>query len=109
MRPVRGGSKPMMLFSSVVLPTPLRPIRQTTLPASTSKSMSRRICVSPYDTDSFWISSMGCFVLSEIDFDHLGVVLHLIHGALAKSHALVEDRHGLGDLADERHVMFDDQ
>ncbi len=37
----------MMLLRRVVLPTPFRPIRQTTLPAGTSSETSHRIWLSP--------------------------------------------------------------
>src|SRR5579883_3351441 len=108
MLPARGRSRPMMLLRSVVLPTPLRPIRQTTSPGPISRSTSRRIKVSPYATDRFSMCSIGLAVLSEIDFDHLGVALHLLHGALAENLALVQDGHLHGDLAHEGHVMVDD-
>ena len=36
-----------MDFSSVVLPTPLRPMRQTTLPAGTSRETSHSTWLSP--------------------------------------------------------------
>ena len=45
--PLDGRNCPMMLLSSVVLPTPLRPIRQTSFPAGTSRSTPRRTAVSP--------------------------------------------------------------
>ena len=37
----------MITFSSVVLPTPLRPIRQTQPPAGTSRSMSHSVWLPP--------------------------------------------------------------
>ena len=36
--PLRGGTMPSMLLSSVVLPMPLRPIRPTASPSRTAKS-----------------------------------------------------------------------
>src|SRR5437763_10509559 len=91
--PARGRRSPMTLLRSVVLPTPLRPMRQTTWPAPTSRSTSRRMSVSPYDTDSFSIFSIGLAVLSQVDFDDLRVALHLAHGPLTQDMALVQDRH----------------
>src|SRR5439155_9596752 len=78
-RPAVGRSRPMTLLSSVVLPTPLRPIRQTTSPVATSRSTPRTIAVSPYDTDSRSICSIGLAVLPQIHLDHPGVLLHLVH------------------------------
>src|SRR5439155_25458550 len=109
MRPARGRNSPMMLLSSVVLPTPLRPIRHTTCPACTSRLTSRRISVSPYDTDRFSICIIDFAILSQIDFDHLGIALYLAHGALAENLALVQHRHRHGNLPDERHVVVDDE
>src|SRR6266511_503734 len=42
MRPDRTGSRPITALSSVVLPTPLRPMRQTTPPSGTSSDTSHR-------------------------------------------------------------------
>src|SRR2546427_5302111 len=99
MRPARGRSKPMTLLSSVVLPTPLRPIRQTTWDGPISRSTSRRIRLSPYATDSFWMRSIFLFpVLAEIDFDHLGIALHFLHRALAQHLAFVQHGHFHGNL-----------
>src|SRR5438105_5525344 len=109
MRPERGRSSPMTLLSSVVLPTPLRPMRQTTSPGPTCKWTSRRIRLSPYATDSCSIVSIGLAILSQINLDHLGVALHLRDRALAEGLALVQDSHGPGDLPHERHVMIDHQ
>src|SRR5439155_4189695 len=98
--PDRGGSRPIRLFSSVVLPTPLRPIRHTTSPAPTSRSTSRRTRLSPYDADSFSIRNIGFFpVLGQVHFDHPPVPLDLLHRPLAQHPALVEHRHRPGDLA----------
>src|ERR1700726_988006 len=88
-RPDRGRNSPMMHLRSVVLPTPLRPIRQTTSPGPTARSTSRTISVSPYATDSCSIRSIRFLVLSEINLDHPGVVLHLVDAPLAQQLALV--------------------
>src|SRR5438552_11764138 len=57
-RPDRDRKRPITLLSSVLLPTPLRPIKQTTSPGPTAKSTSRTISVSPYATESFSIASI---------------------------------------------------
>src|SRR5437588_12109017 len=106
MRPARGRSRPMMLLSSVVLPTPFRPIRQTTCDGPTSRSTSRRIRLSPYATDSFSIRSIFLFpVLPQVDFDHPGIALHFPDRALAEQLPFMEHGHFRGNLPHERHVV----
>src|SRR5580658_5503550 len=56
--PPRVLSKPMVAFKVVVLPTPLRPIRQTICPGATSRSTSRTMLDSPYATHSELILSI---------------------------------------------------
>src|SRR5437763_10878325 len=107
-RPERGLSRPMTLLSSVVLPTPLRPMRHTSCPGPTSRSTPRRISVSPYATCNCSIRSMGLSVLAEIDLDDLGVALDFLHCTLAKYLPLVKHRDLAGDLPDEGHVVVDD-
>jgi len=46
-RPPRAGKSPMIVLSTVVLPMPLRPMRQTTRPDGTSTSTSHSTCDSP--------------------------------------------------------------
>src|SRR5262245_61189932 len=104
--PPRGWSSPMMLLSSVALPTPLRPIRLTTSPGRTSISRSRRISVSPYDTDRFSMVNIGGFffglaVLAQVNFDNLWVPLDFADGPLAEDHPLVQHGYLHGNLADE--------
>jgi len=45
--PERTGTTPIMLFSSVVLPTPLRPRMTVTSPAIASSATLRRMCEPP--------------------------------------------------------------
>src|SRR5947209_12259746 len=100
---------PMALLRSVVLPTPFRPIKQTTSPAPTVKSTPRTISGSPYATESCSTRNIGLPILSEIDFDHLVVLLHFPHRTFAKDSDFVKYGDGGGDLPDEGHVVFDDQ
>src|SRR5262249_7494661 len=108
-RPDFGCSKPMMLLRSVVLPTPLRPMRQTTSPGGTCMSTWRRICVSPYDTDSCSISSIRFPILSQVDFNYFGIALHFADGPLAEDFPFVQHRDFHGNLPHECHVMIDDE
>ena len=45
--PDRIGSSPAIAFSNVLLPTPLRPIRQTSSPSGTSSDTSNRTLLRP--------------------------------------------------------------
>ena len=55
--PDEAGSRPMMHFSSVVLPMPLRPMRQVRDPAGTSRFTSHSVWLPPYDWLSAWTAS----------------------------------------------------
>src|SRR6195952_975389 len=57
--PVRLPMIPMIDFSVVVLPAPLRPSRVTTSPACTLKSMPCRMWDSPYQASRFCTDSTG--------------------------------------------------
>ena len=45
---------------------------------------------------------------TQINLDHTLVVLHFIHCAFAENGALVQHGNFAGNLADEDHVMLDD-
>src|ERR1700730_18528093 len=90
MRPARTGSRPMIDLSSVVLPTPLRPIRQTTPPSGTWRETSQSTWLSPYATSRPRISSIGFPAPAQIDLHHPVVLLHLFHGPFAEDAPLVE-------------------
>src|SRR3954451_23675044 len=57
--PLRLPKMPMMDFSVVVLPAPLRPSSVTTSPGATSKLMPCRTCDSPYQVSSPLTASIG--------------------------------------------------
>ena len=100
-----------MVLSSVVLPTPLRPIRQTSSPGphlevdapehlglavggvEPANGQHRRRLAPP----------------PEVDLEDPRVALDLLHRPLAEDRALVEHGHLAGDLPDELHVVLDDQ
>src|ERR1051325_1969089 len=81
-RPPRAGIRPMMVFRSVVLPTPLRPMRQTTVFAGTTRSTPHSTCDSPYAASTRSTVSMGFFPLAQVHLEHARVGLHLVHRAL---------------------------
>src|SRR6188508_629501 len=99
-------TRPMTHLSSVVLPVPLRPIRQVREPSFTVRSISHRMWLPPYDwfnRDTVSIRTLS----SEIHVDDVLVVLHLIHGAFGEHAAFVQHRHVAGDRSHELHVVLD--
>src|SRR5580765_7517249 len=110
MRPERIGSRPMMVFSSVVFPTPFRPMRQITPPAGTSSETSHSTWLSPYATFTPLTSSMrGVPTAAEVDLDHPLVLLDLVHRTFAEHAALVQHGHRAGNAPHELHVVLDDE
>src|SRR4029453_12652257 len=111
--PDRTGRGPLIDFSSVVFPTPLRPIRQTTVPAGTSSETFHSTWLSPKATLRPRTSSMRGFrrgvAAAEVDFAHPRILLDLVHRALAEHAALVENGDPSGQAAHELHVVLDDQ
>src|SRR5262245_50738200 len=99
----------MMLFNSVVLPTPLRPRRHTTWPGGTSRCTSHSTWLSPYDTLRPRIVSIDLMPSAQVNLDHTRVALHHVDGALAQDTALVQDRHTMGRLTHKLHVVLHDQ
>src|SRR5262245_59934581 len=97
----------MMVFRSVVLPTPFRPMRHTTPPAGTSRDTSQSTWLSPYATFRPRTSSIGVAAAPQVDLHHPLVALHLVDRALAQHATLVEHRDGPRDAAHELHVMLD--
>src|SRR5207244_8488501 len=106
-RPPRAGIRPMTVLSSVVLPTPFRPMRQTTLFAGTVRSTLHSTCDSPYAASSCSTVSMLLLPVAEIHLEHARIRLYLIHRALAEHHALMQYRHLARDLANALHVVLD--
>src|SRR2546428_13097392 len=51
----------------------------------------------------------GLPALSQINLEHARITLYLLHRALAQDRTLVEHRHLGAELADEFHVVLDDQ
>src|SRR5574341_1129469 len=107
--PERGVSRPMMLFNSVVLPTPLRPRRQTTCPGGTCRCTSHNTWLSPYDTFRPSTVSIDAVPSAQIDLDNAGIALHRIHRALTQDTALMQHRDALRRLTHKLHVVFYNQ
>src|SRR5215470_15393547 len=107
-RPPRTGKSPITALSSVVLPTPLRPMRQSTSPAETRRSTPHSTCEPPYATSSRSTASIGRLAAApDVHLEHARVRLHLIHRPLTQHGALVEHGHLAGDLSHELHVVLD--
>ena len=75
MTPVEGFSRPTMLRMSVVLPTPLRPMRHTTWPLGTSNETPWSTCTDPYANLMSLMLNMSS---TQISLDYLGVGLEFL-------------------------------
>src|SRR6267143_204592 len=107
-RPRRAGRSPIAVLSSVVLPTPLRPMRQTSSPAPTARSTPHSTCEPPYATSSRLMDSIGPLAPApDVDLEDTRIVLDLLDRPFAEHHPLVEHRHPARDLPDELHVVLD--
>src|ERR1035437_6107193 len=98
MLPAEGRRKPLIVFSSDVLPAPLAPSSATLSPCRTDKVMPLNALTLPYCTSSPSISSIGLFA-SKIRLQHHRIVAHLLWRAfrqllaVVQHHDLVRDRH----------------
>src|SRR5438067_339772 len=109
-RPPRAGKSPIVVLSKVVLPTPLRPMRQTSSPARTSRSTPQSTCDWPYATSRPLMDSIGLLAPpSQIDLEDARVALDLLDRPLAQHGPLMEHRHLTRDLPHELHVVLDDE
>src|SRR4051794_19289006 len=104
MRPERAGRSPTSVFSSVVLPMPLRPMIATASRSPAPIDTSWITCDSRYATLRLETSSMRGSSVPEIDVDHTRVVLHLGDRAFAQQLSLVQHGHLVRDAFHEVHV-----
>src|SRR4051812_30044970 len=103
--PEPAFSNPMMLFMSVVLPAPLRPMRPVMLPVGSSSETSRRIC-----TD--WIDTLSASILSMDAHDvalHFGIGERSLRRRVGDDAAVVEGEDARGEAAHHFHVVLDEQ
>src|SRR5262245_36509123 len=105
--PFLGSNDPATPRRIVLLPAPLAPIRVTISPSATSKEMSRTAGTSPYA--SARLSTLSSKLASEVRLDHARVRLHFARRAFEERQAMVHDKHALGDVHDEVHVVLDHQ
>src|SRR6185312_2702699 len=106
--PRRCVMMPMIAFSVVVLPAPLRPRSVTTSPCSTAKLMPCRMCDSPYQAWSSptWrrvvlLTSPSGMAGSHIGFAHLGVLRDLGIAALGQDAPARQHGDGVGEIGDD--------
>src|SRR5438105_4857897 len=125
--PPVAGKKPMMVLSSVDLPMPLWPRSPTTSPSPTASVTPCSTGTLPYPPrrSSIWSravmpsfpsptpgvgegKSHASLPSPQIDVAHGGIVEHLLDRGLDQHPALMEDGHHLRDVADEMHVVLND-
>src|SRR4051794_38406414 len=106
----------MMVASSVLLPTPLRPMIDSVSPALRPSLMSSSTTVSPYPEKTSSRSSARSTMrsspmafLAEVDSAHLLVVHDGVGRAFDQHRTLHQHRDFLGETVHHVHVMFDDQ
>src|SRR6476620_4553634 len=111
--PARWPTMPMIDFSVVVLPAPLRPSSVTTSPSCTSNVTPWRICDSPYHACRSLTASSGMRTSSmahpHVSLTHFriggdGVVVAFRQYAPACEHGDV-----IGEIRDDRKIMLDHQ
>src|SRR6266480_4686277 len=105
--PARDGISRQIAFRVEVLPAPLAPIRHTSSPSSTAKSIPLTARMPPYWTSSPLTSSST--LRPQIGFDDLGVALHLRRRALRNLFSIIQHQHAVADLHHQAHVMLDEQ
>src|SRR5207237_8557726 len=96
--PVRLRTMPMIAFSVVVLPAPLRPSSVTTSPGKTSKSTPCRMCDSPYQALSPRTLSSGSGMgRAHVGLHDVGIARDRPVRALREHLASGEARDGVGE------------
>src|SRR5581483_9000340 len=106
--PSRRPTMPMIDFSVVVFPAPLRPSSVTTSPRRTSKSIPCRMCDSAYQAFSPETFSIGSATLApEIGGDDVGVPRHRGVVALGQHLAAREHRDVVRQVLDHAEVVLD--
>src|SRR5258708_4230566 len=101
---------PMIVASSVVLPTPLRP-RMARVPFSrTERPISSRTTVSPYPAFKLSIfNKSGMLLFTEVHLAHTLVGADFLRRSLHQHRARREHRDAPGETEHEVHVVLDDQ
>src|SRR5690348_11698832 len=103
-RPVISRCSPMAQRSRVDFPAPLRPTRVTTSPSPTRRDTSSRAVASPYRALTPLISSN---VGPQVRLDDPWIGPDPVVGALHEHFTALQDRDGVGERADDVHVVLD--
>src|SRR6516225_1067287 len=109
-----------MPLSVVVLPAPFAPIKQTSSPCSTPRSMPLTAWMPPYATCRRFNSSSGRpdtrssfqierHLTAEIGGDDLGIILHFCRRTFGDLAAVVEHQHTVAHAHHQLHVVLDQQ
>src|SRR5881628_2414629 len=106
MRPALGRSRPEIARSVEDLPAPLAPIKQTSSPAATARSIPRSAVTAPYAAAT---PSIFSTTRSEVGADDVGVRLHRSRCSLGDHRAVVEDDHGVAESHHDAHVVLDEK
>src|SRR6185503_10738620 len=107
--PVRFATMPMIDFSVVVLPAPLRPSSVTTSPSAISKSTPCRMCDSPYQALRPFTSSRLAIPRPQVGLDHARILGDGGVIALGEDLATLEHRDAIGERRDDGEVVLDHQ
>src|SRR4029079_10027917 len=106
MEPSRWLTMPMMDFSVVVLPAPLRPRSVTTSPARTSRPTPCRMWESPYQALSALTDSSGvaesAIALPQVSLDHVRICGDGLVVALGKDFSPLQHRDAVRQIGDHR-------
>src|SRR5579862_255982 len=110
--PVRCSTIPMIDFSVVVLPTPLRPSSVTTSPARTSNVAPWRMCDSPYQAcSSLTVSSADVSGMAgpKIGLAHRRIIRHRLVVTLGQNLSTAKHGNTVTQIGDHAEIVFDHQ
>src|SRR3954470_22588062 len=102
--PANAGSSPMIVFSIVDLPAPLRPSKATTSPAATSSCTSNRTCARPYPPLTCCISS-----IAKVHLAHSWIVACCSRRPAGYDFSTMEHEHTVCEAEHRFHVMLGKQ
>src|SRR5581483_10901696 len=105
-RPPAGASAPATAFNVVVFPAPFAPIRHTSSPRATSRSMPFTAAMPPYATLKPRTSSMGA---PEVGLDDGRIALHLRGRAFGDPATVIEHGDAVAQAHDELYVVLDEE
>src|SRR5690606_3689785 len=101
--PLLTGNKPIRLFISVDLPTPLRPMTARISPCFMSRSMPCNTGFEPYPVCRFWVckSKELDIRFSQINFNDSLIIFDVSNSAAGKDFAVIQ----YGDLVSDSPSM----